>query len=432
MVYALKDREADNTRRFETWIQDVTDSFVNVGTRFAGVAGSLTTIQKDLARQSTVGSGSGSGPRIRDGVLFPPVRSGDRLATMTEESESGDDDERDKLVADLRKRIHKLELARTSGHSGGSDGPPNFGNLGLTCIEDLESWNHERGLGWLFCLFQDAPSVLTFTRAGIVEAPEHIATMKRARDVGLNLIQAKVLVSFQNPVPLFFAKGPASKTSSLNALPTAKDWEDEDGTSGAKHDLDRALPSIDKQLQSYIDIYLGDEHHEARALATRCLNHSVLFVHKLSDFITRTYRTMMMLNYDPTKAWTFLMRQVKRIWEDIGRARACCTDLGSPTAEESGGSLARNHNAALAMWGILKAHDVMTEYLRHNFEDHPSIAAEQVRWVTRNVMSGERSAGTSDHKLLENRVSKNEKTLGAMKIRADKIEARVETVEKKV
>ena len=33
-----------------------------------------------------------------------------------------------------------------------------------------------------------------------------LAALKRARDVGLNLIQAKVLVSFQNQVPLFFGK----------------------------------------------------------------------------------------------------------------------------------------------------------------------------------------------------------------------------------
>ena len=99
----------------------------------------------------------------------------------------------------------------------------------------------------------------------------------------------------------------------------------------------------------------------------------------------------MLLEYDDSKAWTFLMRQVKRIWEDIGRARACCVDIGSPTdpGEVSGGVF-ENHNAALAIWGVLKAHDVMQEYIGHNFEDHPSIAAEQVRWVTRNVMSREK------------------------------------------
>jgi hypothetical protein len=125
--------------------------------------------------------------------------------------------------------------------------------------------------------------------------------------VGLNLIQAKLLVSFQNQVPLFFGKGTPTKMSSLNALPKASDWEEEDGTSGAKHDLDRALPSINKQLQSYINVYLGEDQHEARALANQCLSQSLLFIHKMSNFITRSYRTMMLMKYNAVKSWTFLM-----------------------------------------------------------------------------------------------------------------------------
>jgi hypothetical protein len=290
----------------------------------------------------------------------------------------------------------------------------------------------ERGLGHYFGLFHDANSLLTFKRSEYVDAHDHVATLKRARDVGLNLIQAKLLVSFQNQVPLFFGKGTPTKTSSLNALPKASDWEEEDGTSGAKHDLDRALPSINKQLQSYIDVYLGEDQHEARALANRCLSQSLLFIHKMSDFITRSYRTMMLMKYDAVKSWTFLMRQVKRIWEDIGRARACCVDLGSPTdAEEAGGGVFQNHNAALAMWGVLKAHDIMNEYLHHNFEDHPSIAAEQVRWVTRNVMGGEKSGADSDVKSLEGRLTKSKKAMAALKTRVDKDTTRIDTFGKK-
>jgi hypothetical protein len=122
-----------------------------------------------------------------------------------------------------------------------------------------------------------------------------VVTLKRARDVDLNLIQAKLLVLFYNQVPLFFGKGTPTKTSSLYALPKASDWEEEDSTSGAKHDLDCALPLINKQLQSYIDVYLREDQHEAHALANRCLSQLLLFIHKMSDFIMRSYRTMMLM-----------------------------------------------------------------------------------------------------------------------------------------
>jgi hypothetical protein len=111
---------------------------------------------------------------------------------------------------------------------------------------------------------------------------------------------------------------------------------------------------------------------------------------------------MMLMKYDAVKSWTFLMRQVKHvIWEDIRRACACCVDLGSPTdAEEAGGGVFQNHNATLAMCGILKVHDIMNKYLHHNFEDHPSIAAEQVCWITRNVMGGKKNGADSNVKSL--------------------------------
>ena len=107
-------------------------------------------------------------------------------------------------------------------------------------------------------------------------------------------------------------------------------------------------------------------------------------------------------------------------------------DIGSPTdPKEIGGGVFQNHNAALAIWGVLKAHDVMQEFISHNFEDHPSIAAEQVRWVTRNVMSGEKSNSGSGDKAFESRLSKLEKAGSALKVRVDKDTSRLDVLEKK-
>jgi hypothetical protein len=428
----LKDKEEQERElkeRVTAWTADVNASFVNVKTHCDAVVEELRQVKEELNRQQTSVAGDGELPvgagRIHHGVLFPPRRNPEDEPPVDYENVM-------KELNGLRTRVTKVEATRVAGNGGGGDGPPVFGGLGLTCIEDLASWNVEHGLSHYFGLFHDANSILTFKRTDYVDAHDHVATLKRARDVGLNMIQAKLLVSFQNQVPLFFGKGAVTKGSSLNALQTAKDWEEDDGTSGAKFDLERALPNVEVQLQSYIDVYLGDGQHEARALATRCLSHSMLFILKLSDFITRTYRAMMILGYDGAKAWTFLMRQVKRIWEDIARARACCVDIGSPTdPKEIGGGVFQNHNAALAIWGVLKAHDVMQEFISHNFEDHPSIAAEQVRWVTRNVMSGEKSNSGSGDKALESRLSKLEKAGSALKVRVDKDTSRLDVLEKK-
>jgi hypothetical protein len=65
-------------------------------------------------------------------------------------------------------------------------------------------------------------------------------------------------------------------------------------------------------LSSITSNYLGEDQNEARALANHCLSQSLLFIHKMSAFIMRSYRTMLM-RYDAVKSWTFFMGQVKRI-----------------------------------------------------------------------------------------------------------------------
>jgi hypothetical protein len=427
MIKAEEVKELELKERVNAWTIDVSTSFLNVKSHCDAVVEELRQVKEELDGKQTAVPGDGALPagagRIQNGVLFSPRRN-------PEDQPTPDYEDLLKEMNSLRTRLTRVEVARMAGNGGGSDGPPSFGGLGLTCIVDLASWNIERGLSHYFGLFHDANSLLTFKRTDYTDAFDHVATLKRAQDVGLNMIQAKLLVSFQNQVPLFFGKGAITKGSSLNALRTARDWEEDDGTSGAKYDLERALPNIERQLQSYIDVYLRDGQHEAWALATRCLSHSLLFIIKLSDFITRTYRAMMLLGYNGSKAWIFLMRQVKRIWEDMARARACCVDIGSPTdPKEVGGGVFKNHNAALAIWGVLKAHDVMQEFICHNFEDHPSIAAEQVRWVTRNVMGGENVDSGSGDKAMESRVSKLEKAGIALKIQVDEDTSRLDGLE---
>jgi hypothetical protein len=73
------------------------------------------------------------------------------------------------------------------------------------------------------------------------------------------------------------------------------------------------------------------------------------------------------------------------------------------------------------------------ELFEHSVVTSPFLTQEdRISRVTRNVMSGERGAGTLDYRLLEIRVAKNEKSLDVMKVRADKTESKLEAVEKSV
>jgi hypothetical protein len=170
---------------------------------FFDMAAELKTLKIAQAHQSSVGGGSvASGPWIRNGVLFPSKSPNGRDACNSDTGEPLGD-ETLKIMMELQKQITKLEVSCALSNGSRGDGPPHFGGLGLTCIEDLVCWNMERGLGHYFGLFHDANSLLTFKQSEYVDAHDHVATLKRARNVGLNLIQAKLLVLFQNQVSLF-------------------------------------------------------------------------------------------------------------------------------------------------------------------------------------------------------------------------------------
>jgi hypothetical protein len=90
-----------------------------------------------------------------------------------------------------------------------------------------------------------------------------------------------------------------------------------------------------------------------------------------------------------------------------------------------------DQSAALAMWAILKMHDVMETYLTHNFEDHPSIAAENVRFLTYNLMgAGHQGDADVEVKQLKKQLEKVEDSKKVLQSHLDKLGARLEKLEK--
>jgi hypothetical protein len=412
----------------EEWKKLVSQGFQDVDSILGKQVDDLANRQSEMEKQI-----DGSGFRIRNGVLFRrrPVEDDGSEEDKNMDVADGTED----TLLDLRARLRKLETEikghnGRSGGGGGGDGPPMFGNLGLLSVPDLAAWNADQNSGFLFGLFVDAPALLTFKREDFISVSDQLAGLKRAGDIGLNQVQVRVLASFQNTLPEFFGKGSDSEGSSLPAMPKLIDWEAEDGIHGAKFKLERSLPLIQKQLTTYIDTYLGEERVVARGLAHRCLSHSMLFVTRLSDYITRTARTLRLAGYKSDKVWSILSRQVLRIFEDMARARACAVDLSPPSNTGGADSVFQDHNGALAMWAVLKTHDVMEEYLVHNFEDHPSIAAENVRFLTYHMMGAGGNHSDVDVRHLEKQAERLETANKNLRLQVDRLSSRVEKLEK--
>jgi hypothetical protein len=134
--------------------------------------------------------------------------------------------------------------------------------------------------------------------------------------------------------------------------------------------------------------------------------------------------------YKSDKVWSILSRQVLRIFEDMAHAQACAIDLSPSTNTGGVDGVFQDHNGALAMWAVLKTHNVMEEYLIHNVENHLSIAAENVRFLKYNMMGAGGSSADVDAKNLEKQVDKLDIANKNLRSQLDKVTTRLEKVEK--
>jgi hypothetical protein len=83
--------------------------------------------------------------------------------------------------------------------------------------------------------------------------------------MGLCQVQARVLMSFQNILPVCFGKGTEVEGSALPVLHRYSDWEGrEDGVHDIKFQLEKSLTVIEKQLTCHINLYLGEDQHGAQ------------------------------------------------------------------------------------------------------------------------------------------------------------------------
>jgi hypothetical protein len=88
-----------------------------------------------------------------------------------------------------------------------------------------------------------------------------------------------------------------------------------------------------------------------------------------------------------------------------------------------------DQSATLAMWAILKMHIVMETYLTHKFEDHPSIATENVHFLMYILMGAGQGDADVEVKQLKKQLEKVEDSKKLLQSNLVKLGARLEKLE---
>ena len=159
--------------------------------------------------------------------------------------------------------------------------------------------------------------------------------------------------------------------------------------------------SVRSRYTSLIAQRLKD-YHEAQGIAREMLSDTMDFIESVNTFISDTDNNLVNAGFNKDQSWDLVTKLVHRIFAvDCHNVRAQVKEFLDPSQHRV--------MALGCLWGTFATHMVMKEYVKHGIENHPSIAAEYVRFLVAN-------SGLARLEVVEKRVLKLEEGVnGIMK-----------------
>ena len=278
-------------------------------------------------------------------------------------------------------------------------------------------------------LFNDLNTLFEFMPGEIyVEKGTTLGNLNHGNKIGFtNAADATVATSFDNILPGLFARIRATPSGTvahgandfamtshpeLPGLPNYRDWDAGDTNTGRKFFILRNLKSTKTLIDRWIR---SDLRGDAQILAFELLAASVFMAQELVQFISGVYHDLCTSGrFDDGQAWGLACKFVKRIFSEIGDERVVardnihCDNLWASTAK--------------IIYGILRAHKVMKEFMRLNLRDHPSISSEMVKFVCYSQPASDTSRVLEQIEEMSSIAKKTASTLSKHESRIKKVE----------
>jgi hypothetical protein len=305
------------------------------------------------------------------------VGSGSKLSTPAETTDVSlllDQDEvLLKRLADMENKIKILEnrVVGAGVHLGGAV---------FQSFEDLYRGVQTQVLNGRFSLFMDRHSFLEFfTLSGHIDTETGTAAFSHSQKAGFTTyVEAQLAISFKNLFPSVFGKGGSSSMDDSDCFPAISNGDKwNNGSTGIHHQLMRNMNDVTYQISSSIKKVLED-HPEARKLATDCVTASKRFVIDLIAFMSQEYSTWQQCGFTKKQAWRTVCQIVRRIFEDLQSARISARNVQD--LEDA------DFTSASFIYAMMRCHEVMEGYVKHQFHAHPHVASVITRHLAANFI----------------------------------------------
>jgi hypothetical protein len=216
------------------------------------------------------------------------------------------------------------------------------------------------------------------------------------------------ITSFDSKIPKFFSRSHGHKVvkadgSFLDSIASYQEWDDP-GT-GYRLRLQEELSNFEDIHGTYLEEYFAYETGQGYSISRLALTESMGWIDGFITFIDTYYRELTKAKFGAAKAWHVTTRLAKRVLDDVGTIRQ-----SAQGGFEAGNAVKICQNI---VWAVLKAHDVMAEYKRLSFKNHPSVATELVKFLAINTSFEAIEKLVTQTKVLECEVCEMKKQVAA-------------------
>jgi hypothetical protein len=269
-----------------------------------------------------------------------------------------------------RARVSTLETKNIAMEARLGSESIKMGGVIFQSQADCQTWVMNNVCPADFYEFFDAISLLEQYKESTVPYSQMADMDTKTKKLGLTVTSHRVINSFSREVPLVFMSGPASADKPLTRIKTPKDWDVGDGQAGLKNEITKFLTGAMEGIEQKIDArFHSASSATARRVALDCLRESKDFIMEMSYFISEFYGEMTHSGVGKEdESWALTCKMIKVVFFELNLVRAVAQRACDIDVEETG------RRVGLILWGTLRAHKLMREYLANKFRRHSTIA----------------------------------------------------------
>jgi hypothetical protein len=333
---------------------------------------------------------------------------------------SSDQDER---IDDLEQKLDRVlesnedlerRLARILAES--EVDAVKFAGLGLRSVEEVQAWVAIHFPKRAYGLIIDAYLLFDLIADDGPSTQKDLMTeMKRRDDLDIGTeAEGQALTAFLSEVPRLFHTSSttlqmsADNASCFSKVPTYKAWSN---TGGLKKTIEKRLAKLKKSLREVLasELIPGTL---AYVVAVEALEKTISWIGAFNTYLDTTYEHLHgEVGFTPARAWSLTTQLGHRIFSDLHSVR-----VGTMKAMGKG----PESICPAILWAVFRTHDKMAGFEDANFENHPSIASEFVKFLATNTGIEGMAVLKEEVASLKTRLREAEKQLTLASGKADK------------